>query len=300
MRVLPKLQQLQVFQAVILHGSIRAAAKALDQSQPGITRSLQELEQTLGTPLVIRGGGGVMPTEAGIMFHTRMELVLNELNRTLDEIEHLNNLTSGTVGVGLSSLPILTLFSAALGKFRKIHPNSNVFTMEGQTNVLLPSLRSGKLDFIIGTAVPSEYLSGLVQEPLFKTTYRVYARKGHPLSRCTSLSQLQDADWYLPVTTMGQYNPLELLLFNSPNKAVMRGTGTAALQMVLHADFLTVVPKAMVRAHFLAQNLSIIPVNETLPDAEFSLTYSSERPITQAAKSLMDRFRWESQHYPWD
>jgi DNA-binding transcriptional LysR family regulator len=300
MRYLPKLQQLQVFQAVILQGSIRAAAKALDQSQPGITRSLQELEQTLGTPLVIRGGGGVIPTDAGIMFNSRIELVLNELNRALDEIEHLNNLTSGSVAAGLSSLPILTIFPAALKKFRKTNPNSSVCNMEGQINELLPSLRSGKLDFIIGSAMPSEYLSGLVQEPLFKTAYRVYARKGHPLSHCTSLTQLKDADWYLPVTIMGQNNQLESLLFDSPDKAVMRGTGTAALQMVINADYLTVATKSMICSHFLAQNMSIIPVKERLPDADYCLVYSSERPITQAARSLMDAFRLESQHYTWE
>ncbi|WP_411706159.1 LysR substrate-binding domain-containing protein [Edaphovirga cremea] len=299
MRGLPKIQQLQVFQAIIQHGSIRAAAKALDQSQPGITRSLQELEQKVGAVLVIRGGGGVILTGAGIMFKTRMELVLNELNRALDEVEHLNNLTSGTVAMGLSSLAILTLLPAALREFKKTNQKSSIFNREGQANELLPALQSGELDFIMVRAIPSEYLSGLVQEPLFKTSFKVYARKGHPLARCTSLAQLQDADWYLPVTAMRQCNPLESLLFNSPDKAVMRGTVNAVLQMVLHADYLTVVPKAMVRAHFLAQNLGIIPVKERLPDVEYCLVYSSERPITQAARSLMDAFHLESQQHAW-
>ncbi|WP_431225980.1 LysR family transcriptional regulator (plasmid) [Serratia sp. L9] len=41
-----------------MQGGIRAAAKALEQSQPGITRSIQELEKTLGTQLVMRGKWG--------------------------------------------------------------------------------------------------------------------------------------------------------------------------------------------------------------------------------------------------
>lgn len=300
MRCLPKLQQLQLFNSVIKYGSIRAAAKALNLSQPGITRSLQELELILGTPLVIRGVGGIIPTQAGVMFNARIELVLNELSRAMDEIECLNNSIPSAISIGMSSLPILTIFPRALIKFREGNESSNIFNMEGQASVLLPSLKSGKLDFIICPSIPSEYLNGLVQEHLFKAPCKIYARKGHRLAHCTSLSQLQDADWYLPVTAMGQYNQLELLLFNSQDRAMMRGTGTAALQMVLHANYLTVATKAMVRTHFLAQNLCIIRVKEMLPDAKFSLIYSSERPLTHAATNLMDAFRWESQHYVWD
>jgi DNA-binding transcriptional LysR family regulator len=168
---------------------------------------------------------------------------------------------------------------------------------------LLPFLRTGKLDFIIGANIPSEYLSGLVQEPIFNTAYAVYVRKGHPLVSCTSLAELQEADWFLPVTTMGHYDQLELLLFGPKTyqkKAIMWGTGTAALQMVMNADYLTIATKAMVRTHFLAQNLCTIPVKEALPNAEFFLIYSSERPLTLAARNLMDEFHRESQNYNWD
>ncbi|MBL5825866.1 LysR family transcriptional regulator [Serratia fonticola] len=300
MRNLPKIQQIQLLNSVIKYGSIRAAAKELGLSQPGITRSLQELEQTLGTPLVRRGCGGTIPTQAGIMLNTRIELVLNELKRAMDEIEHLNNSTSGTVSIGISALPISTIFPNVLMKFMGESKKSKIFNMEGHANVLLPLLRSGKLDFIISSSMPPEYLQGLVQESLFKTPYRIYACKGHRLARCTSLGQLQDADWYLPVTAMEECNQLELLLFNSQDRVMMRGSETAALQMALHANCLTVAAKAMICTPFLAQNLCIIQVKEMLPDAKFSLIYSSERPLTQAAMNLMDAFRCESQNYEWD
>lgn len=299
MRYLVKLQQLQVLQAVIMQGGIRAAANVLEQSQPGITRSLQELEKTLGTQLVIRGKWGVIPTEAGLKFSARIELVLNELNRALDEIGYQNNFMSSSVSVGLSPLIIATIFPAVLKEFSIAHPSLSIFNMEGQVSELLPSLRSGRLDFIIGTAMPEGFLSGVVQETLFKTECRVCARKGHPLSNSTSLSQLQDAEWYLPVLSMGQVKTLESLLFNSINKVVMRGSSSAVLQMVTNADYLTVAIKPMVRTHFLSPSISIIPIEERLPDVEFCLYYSAERPVTQSAKHLMNIFCSESKRYVW-
>ncbi|AHG19481.1 hypothetical protein Z042_07535 [Chania multitudinisentens RB-25] len=302
MRYLPKLQQLQAFQAVILHGSIRAAAKALAQSQPGVTRSLQELEQLLDTALVTRGSAGVIPTKAGQLFNSRLELIFNELERALDELEHFNQSASGAVVVGLSVVPILTILPNVLKRFKKKYPRSNFTNMEGQISELLPLLRSGKLDFAIGAHIPSEYLSGLVQESLFTAPYAVCARKGHPLADCTSLEDLQDADWYLPVTTMGHYNRFELMMFgqNYKHKSIMRGTGTAAFQMAIKEDYLTISARPILHSTFFAQYLCTIPVKESIPDAEFSLIYSSERPLTFITRELMNEFRLECKEYTWD
>ncbi|OCJ30553.1 MULTISPECIES: LysR substrate-binding domain-containing protein [Serratia] len=302
MRYLPKLQQLQTFRAVLLHGSIRTAAKALGQSQPGVTRSLQELEQILGISLMTRGSTGVVLTDVGRLFNSRIELVLNELDRALDEIEHHNSSTSGHVTIGLSLLPILTIFPGAIKRFKIKHTKSCVTNVEGQISELLPGLRNGKLDFIICSHAPLEYLGGLVQEPLIDTQYFIYARKGHPLAGCTSLVELQDAEWFLPLTQIGHYNQLEQILFkssNSQNKSIMRGTGSVALQMVMKADYLTIATSQMVRNNLFKQDFCVIPVKEMLPAAKFSLVYSSERPLTLAAKDLMQEFHFESQCFDW-
>ncbi|MDK2377476.1 LysR substrate-binding domain-containing protein [Serratia fonticola] len=302
MRYLPKLQQLQTFQAVLLHGSIRNAAKALGQSQPGVTRSLQELEQILGISLMTRGNAGVVLTDVGRLFNSRIELVLNELDRALDEIEHYNLSTSGPVTIGLSLSPILTIFPGAIKRFKLENKKSCVTNFEGNVSELLPDLRSGKLDFIICAHTPLDYLSGLTQESLINTHYFIYARKGHPLANCTSLAELQEADWFLPVTKMGYNDQLEQLLFkhnNQKNRSIMRGTGVAAMQMMINSDYLTIATGEMVNNNPLMHNFCIIPVKETLPEANFSLIYSSERPLTLAAKKLMNEFRLESQHYDW-
>ena len=62
-KYLPKILQLKTFQEVIRRGSIRAAARALNQSQPAISRAIKELEHTLNTQLIVRGAKGMMLTE---------------------------------------------------------------------------------------------------------------------------------------------------------------------------------------------------------------------------------------------
>lgn len=58
-------RHLQYFSAVVREGGIRAAAAKLHLTPQTISAQLQQLEHTLGTPLLLRKGRGVEPTEAG-------------------------------------------------------------------------------------------------------------------------------------------------------------------------------------------------------------------------------------------
>ena len=54
------LRQLRAFVLIAEHRSIRAAARALCVTQPAATRSLRELEQSLGAELVRRSAKGCL------------------------------------------------------------------------------------------------------------------------------------------------------------------------------------------------------------------------------------------------
>ncbi|MBX4144941.1 LysR family transcriptional regulator, partial [Ralstonia pickettii] len=59
------LSQLRIFQAVVEHGSLRTAARALDLAQSGVTPQLQSLEATLGATRFTRTNRGFVPTADG-------------------------------------------------------------------------------------------------------------------------------------------------------------------------------------------------------------------------------------------
>lgn len=56
---------LRIFLAVVAHGSMNGAAKALGQSQPTIARRIKALEETMGLDLFQRGPNNLELTEAG-------------------------------------------------------------------------------------------------------------------------------------------------------------------------------------------------------------------------------------------
>ncbi|WP_051506669.1 LysR substrate-binding domain-containing protein [Chania multitudinisentens] len=304
MRNLPKPNQLKMFQSIIEHGSFRAAAKALHQTQPALTQSMNELEKMLGTQLMIRGPRGVVLTDAGKLFEPRVQLILKELERAVTETKQFSAASRGTIELGSSSLPFFTMLPPAILRFQKRFPQISINITEGQISELLPALRAGKLDFIIGAASSEDIISSeFIEEPFFTAPFGILAHREHPLAQSHSLQQLQGAKWYLPTSQLGYYNQLDTFLFpegkQSPQMVIRGGTAIMAIQMVLNAGFLTVAAKETLRVPYLNQLLCTIPISEPLPDASYSFIYSRRLPLTQVARKMMDKLLWECKNYPW-
>ena len=59
-------RQLSYFLALAEHGSISAAASAMNMAQPSLSENIAKLEKMLDVQLAIRGTRGIQMTEAGM------------------------------------------------------------------------------------------------------------------------------------------------------------------------------------------------------------------------------------------
>lgn len=75
------LRQLEAFSAVISSGSVTAAAKVLQRSQPAVSRLIQDLESAIGYPLFVRNGPRIHPTEQALRLHEYVETALISLQQ---------------------------------------------------------------------------------------------------------------------------------------------------------------------------------------------------------------------------
>jgi DNA-binding transcriptional LysR family regulator len=63
------LRHIEIFHAVYVNGSVSGAARALNVSQPSVSKTLRHAESLLGFPLFERTAGRLVPTEdAHILF----------------------------------------------------------------------------------------------------------------------------------------------------------------------------------------------------------------------------------------
>ncbi|XKM13603.1 LysR substrate-binding domain-containing protein [Orbaceae bacterium ac157xtp] len=301
MSYLPKIHQLKAFQAVIRYGSIRAAARSLNLSQPALTRSLKELENSLGTTLVTRGVHGVQLTESGRLFSIRMEIILSELQKATEELKYVNEQAEGQLRLGCSSLILTTIYPKMIAEFRQYQPKASLFLQEGQLSTLMPNLRNNKLDFAIGSVSENIPLHEFVEEPLFKASFTILCRKGHPLERSTNLEQLANANWIIPATDMGYYHELQNIFDGVINTSFLSTDSmVCGLNLILESDYLIVIAKTMSNPFLLGDRLTEIKLKTELPKATFSLIYPRNIPLTLTANRMIKILRWHCKNTDWN
>ncbi|WP_035694282.1 transcriptional regulator GcvA [Azospirillum halopraeferens] len=83
---LPPLSTLRVFEAAARHGSFRAAAEELLLTPGAVSRSVQSLEDWLGTPLFTRGNRSVSLTDAGAAYVAPVRAALDVLARGTEAV----------------------------------------------------------------------------------------------------------------------------------------------------------------------------------------------------------------------
>ena len=111
------LRRIRAFLAIAENGSIRGAARRIGVSQPALTKTLKELENSLSAPLVVRSAQGVTLTKYGEALLVRARLADAELRRASDEIGQMLGAKGGQIAVGLSPVASLLLAPDALKRF---------------------------------------------------------------------------------------------------------------------------------------------------------------------------------------
>jgi len=117
-----RLRHIEIFHAVYLNGTVSAAARALNISQPAVTKTLKHAEQLLGFPLFDRRGGRLVPTEDA---HTLFGEVAEIHDRVSSLRQATRNLRHGSGSLRVSVLPSLALdiLPRAVARFSKKHPD---------------------------------------------------------------------------------------------------------------------------------------------------------------------------------
>ncbi|WP_342755486.1 LysR family transcriptional regulator [Pantoea sp. MBD-2R] len=118
------LRQLEAFAAVISAGNITAAAKALDRSQPAVSRLIQELEQSLGYLLFTRNGPRIHPTEEALQLHQYVQkalLSLQQIRLRAQEIGQQQHRPLHIAATPALAAGLLPQALATLGLQNKVH-----------------------------------------------------------------------------------------------------------------------------------------------------------------------------------
>jgi DNA-binding transcriptional LysR family regulator len=141
-----ELRHMRYFVAVAEELNFSRAAERLHMAQPPLSAAIRQLEQELGTELLLRTTREVRLTDAGRAFLEGAKRTLAELERTRSDTQRAAAGEVGQLRVGFSwSARFETL--PAIGRvFRLSHPDVSLLTEEMWNARMLAALRSGAID----------------------------------------------------------------------------------------------------------------------------------------------------------
>jgi DNA-binding transcriptional LysR family regulator len=120
------LKQIEAFRAVMVTGSMTAAAKALFTSQPNVSRLISQLEGDTGLTLFQRTGARLVPTTEGTAFFREVERAYVGLQGLATAAAQIRNLGSGRLRIAAVPSAGLTLVPRAISRFQTQHPGVTV------------------------------------------------------------------------------------------------------------------------------------------------------------------------------
>ena len=245
-----KLSDLHILLAVAQSGSMAKAASQLAVSHPVVSRSISELEHTLGVRLLERNPRGVELTQFGRAMLHRSHAAFDELRQGVKDIEFLSDPTAGEVRIG-TTLPLAASFvSAVIDRLSRRYPRI-VFrvVVAGAAAAQRRNLDERSVDLLIlrkAGAFADEQTSF---EFLFESPYVVATGASNPWvrRRRIELAELVGELWALPPPDES-FGPFVVEAFRAGGLELPRAMVVAtALEMCANllktGRYLTVVPE---------------------------------------------------------
>lgn len=168
----------RVFYYVAKLKSFTAAAQALMNNQPNITRMMKKLEEELGCTLFIRQRHGITLTPEGEKLYVHISVAMEHILSGEEEIAREKSLQGGVVTIAASEIALHCVLLPALKKYRKAYPGIRIRISNQTTPQALSELKKGLADmalvtdpFTLPEGITAKVLRKIKEVPVCSTAF---------------------------------------------------------------------------------------------------------------------------------
>ncbi len=292
-----KFQTLQALICIEEVGSLRAAAQLIHLSQPALSAAIQQLEDELKAPLLVRTKRGVSLTAFGHAFMKHARLIVSESRRAHEVIEQMRGHWEGQVTFATSPAIALGPLPQALSAFLREFPAVTVHVRDGLYPSVSPQLRDGTLDFALTAAHKHDIDADLEVQALHVSDVVIVGQRDHPQAQATRLAELVDCSWAF---SSAPRRPGAIIMdafarhnLPEPKLGIVCESFLALPGILAHTDMLTTMPRGLYDRNAYQDRLCILPIQDQLPSPTIFVLRRHDLPLTPAAAGLI---RW-IQHF---
>jgi DNA-binding transcriptional LysR family regulator len=285
-----KLHDLHVLMAVVQAGSMNKAAVLLNTGQSAISRSIAELEHTIGVRLVDRNPQGVEPTQYGRALLDGGVAVFDDLRQAVKNIEFLADPTAGEVRIGSSALLAASFVSAVVDRLSRRYPRIVFHIVTGHVETLHRELSERNVDFLIVRRFGPIADERLDFEFLSDDAYVVAAGAHNPWvrRRKIALAELASEAWVLPAPGSVIASVVRKAFraggLDYPRTTVVTESSEVRTSLLATGRFVTIFPASALRFPAQRPEIKVLPVQlpmARLPNGIVTLKNRTLSPVAQ-------------------
>jgi DNA-binding transcriptional LysR family regulator len=289
-----KLQDLHVLMTVVQAGSMGKAAQRLNTTQPNISRSIAELEQTLGVRLLDRHRQGIEPTEYGRALLDCGVAAFDDLRQGVKNIAFLADPAAGELRIGTTTLLAASFVSALVDRLSRRYPRMIFHVVTGYTETLHRELAERKVDLLIIRG------SGPIADPrydfefLFDDSYvvAVGAQNQWVRRRRIEIAELVNELWVLPPpdSVIGSIvmEAFRASGLDYPRVSVVTDCPHMRISLLATGRCVTIFPASAFRFLTKRSELKILPVELPTARRPNGIVTLKNRALSPVAKLFMD------------
>jgi DNA-binding transcriptional LysR family regulator len=283
-----KLRELRTLLTVMEQGSLVKAAQSLSVSRPVVSRTIADLERTLGVRLLDRSPLGIEPTLFGRALLKRSVAVFDELRQSMKELAFLADPNAGELRVGCSEYMAAGIVPAAVERLTRQRPQMR-FQVDLGDPVSL-GLRERKVEFVIGRLLAPAVDPDMAAETLFREQAFIAAGPDNKWAKRgkVRLAELVDEPWMLAPPEIVAGSPV-VEAFRAqklpiPEATVLGYSLPMRNGLLATGRFLTMVPGSVLRLgaeRFMLKPLAVDLPRWRLPVAIVTLRNRTLSPVAQ-------------------
>jgi DNA-binding transcriptional LysR family regulator len=289
-----KLHDLHVLMAVVQAGSMRKAAVLLHTTQSAVSRSIADLEQTIGAKLLDRSAQGIEPTRYGHALLKRGAAAFDELKQGVQEIEFLANPEAGELLIGSGSAFAEGFVLAVIDRLSQQYPRVAYHLMPYALTALYGQLRERRIELAFSGNSELEPQDDIDAEVLFEEPLVVAASAENPWvrRRRVNLADLINEPWtWSPPGTVVDRLVIAAFRANGlepPRATVYTDAINVRTRLAATRGFLIVVPASMLSLPARHELLRRVPVELPTTRRQMGIITLRNRTLSPLAQIFIE------------
>ena len=245
-----EIRHIRYFLAVATELHFRKAAETLFISQPGLTRQIKQMEDSLGYQLFERNNKSVQLTDTGVYLKNELELMLNNLEKTFAHGKLIDEGVLGHLKIGYVGSAMQKIIPDLLVKLRAKNAQIQFDIEEMYNHVQIENLLNQQID--VGFVRLNRVPKGLEMIKVLEENFVLVLPYDHPINEANfvDLSQFKDESFifFKPSFSQGYFETITQIFddYNFYPKIVHNSVNANTIfNLVAHNFGVSIIPKSL-------------------------------------------------------